>query len=76
MQVSKEFQQQEQVRISSSHFHLSNSSPKVSTVVGFLMLVFCQTCRLLAFAFKEVKKVVVFVMFHMCKYLLSLFAFG
>lgn len=44
-----EFQQLDQVRIASSWFPLlSDSSLKVSTVVGFLMLVFFQTYRLSA----------------------------
>lgn len=49
MQISKEFQQQEHVRISSRFPLLSNSNSKLSTVVGSLMLVFCQTCCLIAF---------------------------
>lgn len=65
------------MRFASCHFLLLlNSSPKLSTGIGFLMLVFCQTYCLLAFAFKKVKKIVVFVMIHMCLYLLSLFALG
>lgn len=65
------------MRIASCNFPLLlNSSPKLNTGIGFLMLVFCQTYCLLAFSFKKVKKIVVLVMFHVCTYLLRFFAFG